>query len=262
MLLEDSVVIVSGVGPGLGRALALEAAGEGAAVVCVARTAAFVTQVTAEIEARGGRALAVAADITSAEDCERVARETDRRFGRLDGLINSAFTAGIIAPFEDVDLDDWRHTFEVNVFGTLSMIRATLPLLRRDGGGAVVNVNTMSATRPMKNQGGYGGSKAALEFLTRQLAVELGPTGVRLNTVYCGPMIGPNLNAAMELWAQRRGETFDEVKAAVAANMALGRIPEDDDAARAIVMLVSGRAAVVTGAALHATGGVWLEQRI
>jgi NAD(P)-dependent dehydrogenase (short-subunit alcohol dehydrogenase family) len=161
MLLQDKVVVVTGVGPGLGRSMALAAADDGARVVCVARTAAFVEEVADEINGRGGEALAVPGDITSAEDCARVASETDARFGRLDGLVNSAFSAGPIALFEHADLDAWRQVFEVNVFGTLSMIRACLPLLSRDGGGAVVNVNTMSATRPMKMQGAYGGSRSS-----------------------------------------------------------------------------------------------------
>jgi NAD(P)-dependent dehydrogenase (short-subunit alcohol dehydrogenase family) len=262
MLLEDKVVVVTGVGPGLGRSMAMAASDEGASVVCMARTETFVDWVVEEITARGGQALAVPGDITSSDDCTRVAAETDAQFGRLDGLVNSAFTAGPIALFEDADLDAWRQVFEVNVFGTLSMIRACLPLLQRDGGGAVVNVNTMSATRPMKMQGAYGGSKAALEFLTRQLAVELGPTGVRCNTVYCGPMLGPNLSDAMDKWAERRGESREEVEATVATNMAIGRIPEDEESARVMMLLLSDHAGIVTGAALHATGGVWLENRI
>jgi NAD(P)-dependent dehydrogenase (short-subunit alcohol dehydrogenase family) len=262
MMLEGKVVLISGVGPGLGRSLALRAGAEGATVVCVARTAAFVNEVVDEIVESRGTALAVPGDITSSDDCARVAAEVEGRYGRLDGLVNSAFTAGQIAPFEDADLDDWRHVFEVNVFGTLSLIRATLPLLRRDGGGAVVNVNTMSAVRPMKMQGAYGGSKAALELLTRQLAVELGASGVRVNTVYCGPMLGPNLSDAMDKWAVRRNESRETVEATVASNMALGRIPDDAEAARVIVLLLSDHAGVVTGAALHATAGAWLEHRI
>jgi NAD(P)-dependent dehydrogenase (short-subunit alcohol dehydrogenase family) len=262
MLLEDKVVCVTGVGPGLGRALVLEAAAEGAAVACMARTASYVQDVVAEVEATGGRALATPGDITSADDRTRVVGAIEERFGRLDGLVNSAFRPGAIAPLEDVDLDDWRQTFEVNVFGTLGVIRAALPLLKTGGGGAVVNINTMSAFRPMAYQGGYGGSKAALEFLTRQMAVELGSTGIRFNTVYCGPMLGPNLEMAFDSWAEARGETVDEVKAAVATTMALGRIPEDDDAAKAIVLLLSDNAAVLTGTAVQATGGAWLDHRI
>ena len=262
MILEDKVVIVTGVGPGLGRSMALAAADEGARVVCMARTETFVTKVVDEIMARGGEALGAPGDITSTDDCERVATDTEQRFGRLDGLVNSAFTAGPIALFEHADLDAWRQVFEVNVFGTLSMVRATVPLMSRDGGGAIVNVNTMSATRPMKMQGAYGGSKAALEFLTRQLAVELGPQGIRCNTVYCGPMLGPNLSDAMDKWAERRGETRDEVEATVASNMAIGRIPADAESARVMMLLLSDHAGIVTGTALHATGGVWLENRI
>ncbi len=262
MLLEDKVVIVTGVGPGLGRSMAVAAADEGARVVCMARTKAFVEQVAAEIAERGGVAMAVPGDITSPDDCERVAAAAEERFGHLDGLVNSAFTAGPIALFEHADLDEWRQVFEVNVFGTLSMIRASVPLMSRDGGGAIVNVNTMSATRPMKMQGAYGSSKAALEFLTRQLAVELGPKGIRCNTVYCGPMLGPNLSDAMDKWAERRGETREQVEATVATNMAIGRIPADAESARVMMLLLSDYAGVVTGAALHATGGVWLENRI
>lgn len=261
MLLEEKVVCVTGVGPGLGRALVLEAAAEGATVACMARTEDYVDEVVAEVEALGGRAVATPGDITSPDDQSRVMATIGERFGRLDGLVNSAFRPGAIAPIESVDLDDWRQTFEVNVFGTLGMIRAALPLLR-EGSGAVVNVNTMSAHRPMAYQGGYGGSKAALEFLTRQMAVELSPTGVRFNTVFCGPMLGPNLEMAFDSWAQARGETVDEVKAAVASNMAIGRIPEDEETAKAIVLLLSDNAAVLTGTSVQATGGAWLDHRV
>ena len=261
MLLADKVVIVSGVGPGLGRALVLEAAGAGASIVAVARTEAYLREVVSEAQQYSGQVLAVPGDITSTEDCARIATMTEHAFGRVDGLVSNAFTAGTIGLFEDIDLDDWRRTYEVNVFGTLSLIRAALPLLKR-ARGVVLNVSSTSALRPMRRQGGYASSKAAMEFLTRQLAVELGPSGVRLNTVYCGPMEGPNLTAALERWAQARDESVEQTRAAVAANIAQGRIPEDDDAARLIVLLLSDRAAVMTGSAVHATGGAWLEQRI
>ena len=134
MILEDKVVVVTGVGPGLGRSMALAAAEEGARVVCMARTEAFVAKVVDEITGQGGEALRGARRHHVDRRLARVVSETERRFGRLDGLVNSAFTAGPIALFEDADLDAWRQVFEVNVFGTLSMIRAALTLLSRDGG--------------------------------------------------------------------------------------------------------------------------------
>jgi len=262
VLLEDKVVVVTGVGPGLGRAMAIEAGAEGAKVVCVARSQNVIDAVATEIADAGGEALAVAADVTSADDCATVAAATEDRFGRIDGLINSAFSPGAITRFEDADDDAWPAAFDVNVFGTLKFIRASLDLLRRDGGGAVVNVNTASAVRPMEAQGGYGASKAAMEFLTRQLAVELGPSGVRLNTVYCGPMLGPSLDMAFSFWAAQQNRSVDEVTADLAANMALRRIPADEEVAQTIVMLLSDKASAMTGAAVAVTGGFGLEQRM
>lgn len=262
MLLHDKVVAISGVGPGLGRAMAIDAAAEGAKVVCIARSKDVITAAAAEIEDRGGEAIAVPADVSSAAACADVAAATTERFGRLDGLINSAFFPGDLTRFDEADFDNWRNAFDINVFGTLNLTRALLDLLRGDGGGVVINVNTTSAIRPMDAQGAYGGSKAAMEFLTRQLAVELGPSGVRCNTVYCGPMAGPSLDLAFMFWAEQRKQTVEQVQAEVATTLALGRIPADEEVAQTIVMLLSDKASAMTGAAVAVTGGFGLEQRI
>jgi NAD(P)-dependent dehydrogenase (short-subunit alcohol dehydrogenase family) len=262
MLLQDKVVLVTGVGPGLGRSLCRAAAAEGAAVLAVARTTAVLEVVVEEIRASGGAASAVAGDVTSRADCERIADAAQREHGRLDGIVNSAFSVGALGAFPDVDLDDWRHALEVNLFGALQLLQCALPLLERDGGGAIVSVNTMSSVGPMKGQGAYGASKAALEFAMRQLAVDLGSRGIRCNTVYCGPMRGPNLDDAMEKWAERRGVTYDEIVAAVSAVIAQGRIPSDADVAPAVLLLLSDAARVVTGTSFHATGGAWVEHRV
>jgi NAD(P)-dependent dehydrogenase (short-subunit alcohol dehydrogenase family) len=262
MLLQDKVVVITGVGPGLGRSLSRSAASAGASVLCVARTESFVNQVADEIRAEGGVAVAVPGDVTSRADCERIAHTAEREFGRLDGLVNSAFSVGALGAFPDVDLDDWRQAIEVNFFGALQLIQCVLPLMERGGGGSIVNINTMSSARPMKGQGAYGASKAALEFATRQLAVDLGGRGIRCNTVYCGPMRGPNLDDAMEKWAERRGVTFEEIVDAVSAVIAQGSIPEDADVAPAILLLLSDAAGVINGTSYHATGGAFVEHRV
>jgi NAD(P)-dependent dehydrogenase (short-subunit alcohol dehydrogenase family) len=129
------------------------------------------------------------------------------------------------------------------------------------GGGAIVNVNTMSSRQVMMAQGAYGVSKAGLTAATRQLAVELGPRNIRANTVVLGPMRGPSLDAAMQSWAKRRSVTLEEVVADVESSMALGRIPEDAECAEVIAWLLSDRAAVVTGAEITANAGAFLEAR-
>lgn len=261
-LLTGKVVLVSGVGPGLGTHVVHAIARHGAAVVCVARTASYVEQVAEEIAAADGTAFAVPGDITVEADCERIAQIIETTCGRLDGIVNSAFTAGKVVPFAECDLSVWRETMEVNLFGTLALISKNLPLLERDGGAAIINVNTHSAIRPMMGQGAYGASKAALEFATRQLALELGKSNIRLNTVYCGPMMGPNLKSAMHFWAAREKTTTESIQTKIAARIALGRIPEDEEPADLIVTLLSDYARVVTGAAIVASGGAFLDNHI
>ncbi len=262
MLLQDKVVVITGVGPGLGRSLCRAAATEGATVVAVARTAPIVDAVVEEIRAAGGTALAIQGDVTVRADCDRVAGTIEDVYGRLDGVVNSAFSVGALGAFPDVDLDDWRQAFEVNLFGALQLLQCVVPLLERDGGGAVVSINTMSSVGPMKGQGAYGASKSALEFAMRQLAVDLGGRGIRCNTVYCGPMRGPNLDDAMEKWAQRRGVTYEEIVDSVSAVIAQGHIPADADVAPAVLLLLSDAARVVNGTSFHATGGAWVEHRV
>lgn len=261
-LLNDKVVLLSGVGPGLGVKAAHALAEAGAAVVCVARTAVFVEQVAADIRAAGGSAAAAPGDIASRADCRRIVEIAQSLYGRLDALVNSAYAVGPIVPFANADLDVWREVMEVNLFGTLGLIQASLPLLERDGGGQIVNVNTTSAIRPMNGQGAYSVSKAALEFATRQLAIELGASNIRVNTLYCGPMLGPSLYDAMDKWAERRETSRAQIQELVAANMALGRVPEDAEAARVLVALLSDHCRIITGASIHATGGAWVGQHI
>jgi NAD(P)-dependent dehydrogenase (short-subunit alcohol dehydrogenase family) len=121
MLLRDKVVIVSGIGPGLGQELAYGAGREGARVVLAARTESFLEQVRATLEASGSESLAVPTDITARDQCQRLVQATLARFGRIDALINSAYTMGRVMPFEDADLERWQVPIKVNLFGSLQL---------------------------------------------------------------------------------------------------------------------------------------------
>jgi len=231
-------------------------------VVAAARSAERVESVARELRSHGARALAVPTDVAVEAQAQQLVDSAVREFGGVDGLVNSAFSVGELAVFPDVDLDAWRVALEVNLFGALALSRAVVDAMARRGGGSIVNVNTMSSRRVMIAQGAYGVSKAALTAATRQLAVELGPKGIRVNTVILGPMRGPNLDSAMANWALRRGVALEEVEAEVARNMAMGRIPEDAECAAAIALLLSDHARVITGAEITANGGAFLETRV
>jgi NAD(P)-dependent dehydrogenase (short-subunit alcohol dehydrogenase family) len=127
--------------------------------------------------------------------------------------------------------------------------------MKSQGGGAIVMVNTMVVHRPMMYNGGYGASKAALKNATAHLALELGQYGIRVNSTFMGWMWGPNVEGYVNQAAADRGVSTDVIKQEVAQNIALRRIPEDGDCAKAVIMLASDYAQVVTGACLDVNGG-------
>lgn len=257
MLVEGKVAIVSGVGPGLGQAIAHALAREGARVVLAARTESVLQEVAAEIEGAGGTALAVPTDITDRDQCDRLAAVTTAELGGIDVLVNSAFVYDPLRPFAEVDLDEWRRAYEVNVFGSLEMTQATVPYLKERGGGSIVFINTMSARKVRGEDGGYASSKGALLVLAQTLSKELGPHRVRVNSVLPGWMWGPPVQQYLAGLAQRREVPFEEVVAEVTANIPLGTIPPQEDVANAVVFFASDLARFVTGQTLDVNGGEW-----
>ena len=257
MLVQDKVAIVSGVGPGLGQAIAHALAREGARVVLAARTESYLQEVAAEIESAGGTALVVPTDVTDRDQCDRLAATTVAELGGVDVLVNSAFVYDPLLAFETVDLDEWRRAYEVNVFGSLELTQATVPYLRKRGGGSIVFINSMSARKVRGEDGGYASSKGALLVLARTLSKELGPHGIRVNSVLPGWMWGPPVQQYLARQAQQRQVPVEEVVAEVTANIPLGTIPPQEDVANAVVFFASDLARFVTGQTLDVNGGEW-----
>ena len=257
-LLAGKVVIVTGIGPGFGRVLAEEAARLGARVAMVSRSTTLMGEVSELIAREGGEAIAVQADITRQADCQRVVDETLRAFGRIDGLVNSAYRPGDIRPVNEIDLDELAAAFDVTVLGTLRMIRAVVPAMERQGGGSIVNVGSQVARKIVLNQGGYAATKAALSALTRQLAAELGPLNIRVNTPAFGWTISPPARAWLEEQEAAGGPTVEASVAEIASGIALRRVPGEVECAHAALALVSDAMRVVTGATLDVNGGEYM----
>lgn len=189
MLLKDKVVIVSGVGPGMGQALARIAAAEGASVVLAARNQAFLDEVCSDIKAKGGKAIAVTCDVSDEAQCKTLAERAAAEFGgRVHGLVNSAYFHGDWCFVDNADLGDFAKAFDVNCLGALRLTRACVPYLR--DGGAVVNVSTMATVNPYGTEGGmempYAAAKGALNTLSKYMASDLGRHGIRVNTCRMG----------------------------------------------------------------------------
>lgn len=255
MLLEGKRAVVTGVGPGLGRATALALAREGAAVGLVARNEERLADIQAEIEAAGGRAVSIPADVTQADQCARVAETAAAELGGIDVLVNSAFRGDVFQPFADVDLAQWRKIFEVNLWGALQLTQACVPALRVADGGAVVMVGSMSARKIRLNEAGYAASKGALLTATKSLAAELGPDRIRVNAVVPGWIWGPNVQLYVDWQSNERGITREEVIAEITEAIPLGEIPPQEDIAEAIVFFASPMARMITGQSLDVNGG-------
>jgi NAD(P)-dependent dehydrogenase (short-subunit alcohol dehydrogenase family) len=254
MLLSGRVVVVSGVGPGLGRAIALRCAAAGADVVLAARTAGRLDEVAREVQALGRRALAVPADITDDACAAHLAQAALREFGRVDTLVNNAFGMPPMVGLGDVDLAAVRASFEVNVTAALRMTRLLTPALAA-AGGSVVMINSMVLRHSRPGFGPYKLSKAALLALAQSLASELGPHGIRVNSVAPGYIWADTLKWYFGYLAEQRGVSRDQVYAETAALTDLRRLPEPDEIADAVVFLASGMARAITGQCLDVNSG-------
>ncbi len=258
MLLKGKVLIVSGIGPGLGVKLAVEAAREGAVGLAIgARSADKLDDAERRIREVNPdcEVLKQVTDIREAAQCRRLAEATRERFGRIDGLVNSAFFWGTNAAADAADLEGWKTVYDTNLIGTMQMTQAVVPIMKSGGGGAIVNVSTMATLKPHSGEAGYAASKGALNVVTKYLATELGPHNIRVNVVRMGWMYGAPVQYYLRQAARQQGKSEQQVYDSIAASVPLRRLVTDDECARAALFLASDYASAVTGAILDANGG-------
>jgi 3-oxoacyl-[acyl-carrier protein] reductase len=244
--LKDKTAIVTGASKGIGAGIAKALAAAGARVVVnYASDQAGAAAVVGAIEASGGEAVAVQADVSKAADVARLFDEADRAFGALDILVNNA---GVyqFASIEDLTEEQYRRQFDINVLGPLL---ATQQAVKRfgDKGGSVINVSSVVSTAAMPTTSIYSATKAALDSITRSLAAELGPRNIRVNSLNPGGTETEGFVTA--------GVKGSDLEAQIVASTPLGRIGQPDDIAKVAVFLASDASGWVTGEALRAAGG-------
>jgi NAD(P)-dependent dehydrogenase (short-subunit alcohol dehydrogenase family) len=254
MLLAGQVVVVSGLGPGLGRAIALRSARAGADVVLAARTAGRLADVATEVSALGRRALAVPADITDEAAAGRLAGAALAEFGRVDTLVHNALAIPPMTSLADADLDAIRAAVETNVIAALRLTRLLTPALA-ERGGSVVMISSAVLRHSRLTFGGYKLAKSAQLALARSLATELGPQGIRVNSVAPGWIWADVLKWYFGHLAEQRGVPAEQVYTETAAATDLRRLPEPDEVADAVVFLASSMASAITGQCLDVNCG-------
>ncbi len=211
-LLQDKVIVLSGVGPGLGRSLGEEAAKLGADLVLVSRTEKRLEKMAAVVRDLGRRALVVPTDITDEEQRAALVDKALEEFGRVDCLINNAFGIPPMDPLTTLELDGLRNAQETNVFAPLRLSALFADALS-DSGGSIINISSCVVYSSQPEYSGYKLSKGALQHLSSSLATELGPRGIRVNSV-APSYIYEDVNKAYFDWiASESGRTHEEVYA-------------------------------------------------
>jgi 3-oxoacyl-[acyl-carrier protein] reductase len=188
MKLKGKVALITGGGRGLGRAIAIEMAREGARIVVVARTQKEIEQTVSEIEATGGKAFAVPCDISSEEAVDAMISQIAPQVSALDILVNNAAIIGPPRFMDDADLDSWRQTIDVNLNGVYLCTRAVLPGMVNGGAGKIINISSGLGQMPFPRFCAYGVSKAGLIQMTRSLSEELKPYHIQINAIDPGVM--------------------------------------------------------------------------
>ncbi len=255
MLLDGKVAIVSGAGAGLGRSICVQFAKHGARVMIGDLDEHAVAASVAAVQSAGGQAAGRVTDITRRGDCDTLVREAIDTFGTVDILVNDAYHGGDFSLFDGADLDAWKVTSDVNVFGTLNMTQAALGALAASGSGRVVMICTHGVDVIQPSFGAYTSSKAAVAHLTKLLAAELGSRGIRVNAVFPGPIWGANLQGYLDSQAGERGVAPQTVYDEFAAKNAMRALVSPDEIADSVVFLASDMARPITGQALYANAG-------
>jgi len=250
--MESGVAIVTGGGTGVGRATALQLSKLGFRIVLnYSRSQAEAEATVAELQAAGGQAVCLHADVAIDADCRRLAAVALEHFGRIDVLVNCAGTTDFI-PFpdlENVSTETWDRLFRVNVTGAFQCARAVVEPMRRIGGGMIVNVSSVAAQLGQGSSIPYCCSKAALDNLTVSLARTLAPE-IRVNGIAPGFIAGRWTQAGL-------GDRYETVVQAWEKSLPLKRVCQQEDVADAIVSLITG-SRLVTGQTLTVDGGMMI----
>ena len=243
--LSGKVAIVTGGGRGIGKAIALGLAQCGAKLVLASRTEEELEKVVSEIKGNGGDATLLVTDLTVTEQINALVDATMNTYGRVDILVNNA-ARSFLRPLMDLREDGWDKIFDVNCKAVFLLSRAVAKIMGEQGGGRIINITTVGAVRGGAGMGVYHASKAALNMLTKCMAVEWAPLNVNVNAV------GPGLTKtafSQPIWSNPSLEQM------ITARVPKGRLAEPEEIVGAVLFLCSEDASFITGESIYVDGG-------
>jgi 2,4-dienoyl-CoA reductase [(3E)-enoyl-CoA-producing], peroxisomal len=263
-LLDGQVALITGGGSGIGRGIAEMLASLGAHVVLASRKLERVEVAATEIRAAGGRASGIAVDVREPERVQQMMADVQREHGRIDLLVNNA-AGNFYAPSESLSANAWKSVVEIDLYGTFFCSQAVLPVMRAQGGGAIVNISMTLHYRGWPLMAHATAAKAGIDALTKTLALEWARDHVRVNAIAPGPIPTegvkkaftppPSADGVVDLFAQERAMENYARKM-----IPLQRFGSPEDIANMVVFLASPAAAWITGAIMVVDGGEWLAK--
>ena len=246
-LLEGRVAVISGGGGDIGGGMARRFAQEGAAVAVCDLSLDKAEKVASDIRGFGGRAVAIAVDVSKPEQCEAVAARTVTEFGKITTLANASATVSPDGNVEKIALADWQRALDVNFTGIFLMCKYVMGHIRAAGGGAVVNIASSHGHFGLPGRSAYCSTKAAVMHFTRVLAIDYGPHNIRANTISPGPI---DTERSLRRYGSR--ENSNRIRG---VGQVLGRTGTVEEVAAAAAFLASDEAAFITGTDLLVDGG-------
>ena len=256
MKLEGQVAIVTGAAKGLGQAISLRLAGEGADLALAAREAPPLEALAGDIRGLGRRALVVPTDVRDEAAVRAMVEAAVDSFGRVDILVNCAGTTGPIeTPVQEIKVEDWDEVLAVNLRGTFLPTKHVAPIMLARGRGKIVNIAGTSGLRGYKLRAAYSSSKWAIRGFTRTVALELGPRGINVNCVAPGIVGGDRMDRLCREKARKRGSSPEQVYQEYVQEMALRRVTTAEDVASAVCFLCTDESRNMAGQCVTVDGG-------
>lgn len=251
--LANRAALVTGAAVGIGRASALALAREGAAVTIADVDVAGGEKTKADIEAAGGRAFFVRTDVTSFTDAKAATEATMKAFGRIDVLVNNAARAigGVV---DEIEEDDWNRVISTNLTSVWRFMRCIVPIMRKQGGGSIVNMSSVQSLKGFHGWPAYAAAKGAINSLTQQTALELAPAKIRVNAIAPGTIMTP-LNEKVFREAADPQDLINRWNAA----HPIGRFGEAEEVAELVLFLASDRSSFITGEVIRVDGGLAIK---
>ena len=254
--LSGKVAVVTGGNQGIGRAIAEAMANAGAALAICARTLESVERAASQIRDLGVECLALQCDVSDPVSTDAMANAVLDHYGQVDVVVANAGIAGAIRPMHEITYEEWRECLGTDLDGVYLTFRRFIPSMISGGGGSLIALSSMTGKRPLPERTPYGAAKMGVIGLVRSLALELGPLGIRVNSVCPGAVAGPRLDRIVKQQAEARGITEAESMRLFSDPSALKRPTRADEVAAACVFLGSDASSGITGEDMNVSAGL------